>query len=101
MRVIPFNELLLQQNLPANGEKYVLVSGEGLPENYSSGPAWKPMPEDYEKFHAKLPEGKNVAMVIKIKHHKIKFIDVVNRRTTDSIYSYTTAVRHLQDKFSN
>lgn len=93
MKVIAFCDLLKQENLPANGSKYVLVSG--LPEGYSDGPAWKPLEKDYEKFHARLPEGEGVAMVIKIKPRKVKFIDVVNRRSTSSPYSYTTAVKNL------
>ena len=95
MKVIAFSELLKQENLPANGSKYVLVSAEGLPQGYSNGPAWKPLEKDYEKFHARLPEGDGVAMVIKIKPRKVKFIDIVNRRSTSSPYSYTTAVQHL------
>ncbi|MBR6908054.1 hypothetical protein IKN40_06285 [bacterium] len=93
MKVIAFEDLLKQENLPGNGAKYVLVSG--LPEGFSQGPAWKPMPDDYEKFHDRLPAGENVALVIKIKARKVKFIDPRNRRSTSSPYSYTTAVQHL------
>ena len=94
MKVIKFNQLLEQENLPGNNEKYVLVSE--VPKDLSKGPAWKPLPTDYEKFHDRLPEGEGVAMVIKIKARKIKFIDVGKRRSTESRYSYTTAVKNLQ-----
>lgn len=100
MKVIAFTELLKQENLPANGAKYVLVSAEGLPAGFSEGPAWKPLDKDYEKFHDKLPADENVAMVIKIKPRKVKFIDVKNRRSTSSPYSYTTAVQHLVAEIS-
>ncbi len=94
MKVIPFSQLLEQQNLPENNVKYVLVSQ--LPDGLSKGPAWKPLPDDYEKFHSKLPQGEGIAMVIKIKARKVKFIDINNRRSTESRYSYTTAVKNLQ-----
>ena len=93
MNIIPFNQLLEQQNLPEGNAKYVLVSE--VPENLSTGPAWKKLPDDYEKFHHKLPQGEGVMMVIKIKPRKIKFIDVKNRKCTESRYSYTTAVKEL------
>ena len=98
MKIIAFEDLLKQENLPANGVKYVLVSTKGLPASFSHGPAWKPLDKDYEKFQGKLPAADDLAMVIKIKPHKVKFIDVINRRTTSSRYSYTTAVQHLSDE---
>ena len=100
MKVIAFNDLLKQENLPENGVKYVLVSDEGLPAGFSEGPAWKPLDKDYEKFHDRLPAGDDVAMVIKIKPRKVKFIDIKNRRSTSSPYSYTTAVQHLAAEIS-
>jgi hypothetical protein len=100
MKVIAFNDLLKQENLPENGVKYVLVSDEGLPAGFSEGPTWKPLDKDYEKFHDRLPAGDNVAMVIKIKPRKVKFIDIKNRRSTSSPYSYTTAVQHLAAEIS-
>ena len=93
MKVIAFEDLLKQENLPENGAKYVLVSN--VPEGFSAGPAWQPLPKDYEKFHDRLPGGENVALVIKIKPRKVKFIDPRNRRSTSSPYSYTTAVQQL------
>jgi hypothetical protein len=97
-KVIGFKELLNQENLPENGTKYVLVSAKGLPADFSQGPTWKPLDKDYEKFHDRLPGGEDVAMVIKIKPRKVKFIDVINRRCTSSQYSYTTAVKHLSEE---
>jgi hypothetical protein len=94
--VIPFNQLLNKENLPEKKNDIVLVSAEGLPEGYSNNPAWQPLAKDYEKFRGKLPEDQSIAMVIKVKPKKIKFIDVVNRRSTESPYGYITAVTNLQ-----
>jgi hypothetical protein len=94
--LVNFGDLLLAENLPLKGQKFVFVCN--VPEHISEGRNWQELPRDYEKCR-ELPVCEGADLIIKIKKNKIKVIDPALRRYTNfQGGSYTSAVQTLMSE---